>query len=145
MLLAIEQRLKGWKDVNDEPLFPVVGSAMTVAAVFDSGLRQAVELYVVPLDSTFSKASNDLGPISQQGMEGFAVAVGIKTYNDARGASGNAKIDSLKKEVLRCLIGYSPADNMERIELVGTQPLGVKKDNFWFLCRFRVPAWLQQE
>lgn len=145
MLLAIEQRLKNWKSLNDESVFPVVGSAMTVAAVFEAGLRQPVELYVVPLESNYQRASNDLGPISQQGMEGFAVAVGIKIYNDTRGASGNEKIDSLKKELLRCLIGWQPKTNMERIELVGTQPLGVKKDNFWFLCRFQVTAWLQQE
>lgn len=145
MLAAIEQRLTAWRTQDDQAAFTFVGSAMTVAAAFEEGLKRPLELYVVPLPSSYQRASQDLGPISQQGIEQFAIAVGIKTYNDARGKSGNAQLDSLKKELIRCLVGWQPLGAIERVELQGSEPLGVKKDNFWFICRFRYAAWLQQD
>lgn len=145
MLAAIEQRLLAHETQAGDKPFAVVGSAMTVAAALQDGLRREVELYVVPLPGSYSAASKDLGPLSQQGVEAFAVVAGLKTYNDARGVSGNAKLDGIKREILRALVGWQPTANADRIELVATEPMGVKKDNFWFICRFKLPAWIQQE
>ncbi len=144
MLAAIEQRLTALR-VDDKVCFPFVGSAMNVATAMASGLIRPLELYVVPLPGNYQRASQDLGPLSQQGVEAFAVVMGVKAYNDAKGQSGNRQLDELKRQIISALLGWQPTTTAERIELTGTEPLGLKRDAFWYACRFRVPVYLQQE
>ncbi len=145
MLATVETRLRDWQTQDGQTPFPVVSGAGTVAAVFEQGVVAEMELYVIPLPSSYQRATQDLGPICQQGVEQFGVAVGIKTYNDARGASGSSRIDSVKNELRRALVGWQPEGATDRVELAGSEPLGMKKETFWFICRFRYGAWLTQE
>lgn len=144
MLASIVLMLQNHHE-GQTPVFGVVGSAFSVASALKDGIRATRQAYVVPLASSFSNATLDLGPLSQQGRFEFGVVVGLRLIDDAKGEKGAALMDSTTKSLCKCLLGKVATPDSDRIELTRTEPIGVKENAVWMLYRFKTTVRVHQE
>ena len=132
-------------EVDSSPLFNRVTHAVDPATVIENGVINTDVAFVVPLGEVATSDERTTGTFSQELTITFAVMIGVRAVNDRLGSDINARLNTIKTEMRKALLGMEIGPQYDEIEFAQGELVEFYKGGAFWMDQYTTNYLYEQE